>query len=339
MKIRKAILAGLFLSGLSLFAQKNLVLLQGLSGNWKFSIGINEKWASQGFDDSGWESIRVPASWEDQGFYGYNGYGFYRKDVTVPSSFKGRMLYLVLGYIDDVDEVYFNGHKIGSTGSFPPKYTSAYNAERKYYLPEEYIHFDAQNVIAVKVYDSQQEGGIVGGNIGIYGGKMAVNLSVNLQSAWKFKTGDDMKRKDPDYDDSAWDKLFVPGNWEDQGYRNYDGMAWYRKSFVLKTLPVNDKVILLLGKIDDIDQVYINGTLVGSTGKFSPKPELMGMEWEALRGYYIPDGVLKKDQKNVIAIRVYDEWGNGGIYEGPVGLITQTKYVEYWKSIKKSSGK
>jgi hypothetical protein len=320
-------------------AQRDVVLLQNLSGNWLFSIGINEEWKSPKFNDSEWESIKVPSPWEDQGYYGYNGYAFYRKNVTIPSAHKGRMLYLFLGYIDDVDEVYLNGHKIGSTGSFPPQYNTAYNAERRYYMPEELIKFDGTNLIAVKVYDSQQSGGIVGGNIGIYGGKTVINLDINLHSTWKFKTGDNMQWKEADFDDSDWGKIFVPGKWEDQGYRNYDGMAWYRKSIVYSGMPDNESIVLLLGKIDDIDQVYINGTLVGSTGTFSPRPQASTMEWEALRGYYIPDGVLKKNQKNVIAVRVYDARGNGGIYEGPVGFITQSKYIEYWKKLKKSTGR
>ena len=44
---------------------------------------------------------------------------------------------------------------------------------------------------------------------------------------------------------------------------------------------------------------------------------------------------LKKNQKNVIAVRVLDTGGAGGIYEGPVGIITQTKYIEYWRKNKK----
>jgi len=34
-------------------------------------------------------------------------------------------------------------------------------------------------------------------------------------------------------------------------------------------------------------------------------------------------GLLKKGQKNVIAVRVLDTGGAGGIYEGPVGIISQ----------------
>jgi len=96
-------------------------------------------------------------------------------------------------------------------------------------------------------------------------------------------------------------------------------------------------MVIMMGKIDDIDQVYINGILVGSTGTF-PKYEggdaSSSREYEALRGYYLPAGLLKKGQKNVVAVRVLDTGGNGGVYEGPVGLLSQTKYIEYWRKMK-----
>ena len=124
-------------SGNSLFATQNeLVKLINLEGQWRYSIGERDEWVSSKYDDSNWESIHVPSSWEDQGFYGYNGFGFYRKKFKISSAHKGKAIYLVLGYIDDVDETYVNGHKIGSTGSFPPAYVTAYNAKRIYYIPE-----------------------------------------------------------------------------------------------------------------------------------------------------------------------------------------------------------
>jgi hypothetical protein len=327
----------LSLSGKVYAGDENLVLLQSLKGTWLFSIGINEEWTSAKFNDNSWETVKAPSPWEDQGYNGYNGYAFYRKKINITSGYKGRMLYLNLGYIDDVDEVYLNGHKIGSTGTFPPEYNTAFNAERIYYIPEEDIIFDSQNQIAVKVYDSNGEGGIVGGEIGLYGGKASVNFDVNLQTTWKFQPGDDMRRKESDYDDNGWSEIFVPAKWEDQGYRDYDGTAWYRKTITWQPASENEKMVILLGKIDDADQVYINGVLVGSTGTFpnrnNPDPSY-GAEYNAFRGYYIPDGVLKKNQKNVIAVRVIDTGGDGGIYEGPVGIISQTKYIEYWRKIK-----
>jgi hypothetical protein len=322
------------ISGGRIFAgEDNLVLLQSLKGNWLFSIGINNDWVSPKFNDSDWETIKVPSPWEDQGFNGYNGYAFYRRKINVPSTYKGRTLYLNMGYIDDVDEVYFNGRKIGSTGSFPPHYSTAYNAQRIYYIPEDIIIFDGSNQIAVKVYDSEQQGGIVSGDPGLYGGKASANFDVNLQSLWKFQPGDDRRRKEPEYNDSGWGEILVPAKWEDQGYRDYDGAAWYRKTFTWQPSNESDRMVIMLGKIDDIDQVYINGILVGSTGDWDNE-QPNGGDFQSLRGYYIPDGVLKKNQKNVIAVRVIDTGGDGGIYEGPVGLLTQTKYIEYWRKIK-----
>ena len=339
---KRALFVSFTISLIALSAQVSanaydLSLLQSLKGSWSFSIGINDEWIAPKFDDSKWETIKVPSDWEGQGFNGYNGYAFYRKKISIPSIYKGRMLYLNMGYIDDVDEVYLNGQKIGSTGDFPPHYSTAYNAERIYYLPEKYINFDGSNLIAVKVYDSYGEGGIVSGEIGLYGEKNPIKLEVNLQTTWKFKTGDDPKRKDIEFDDSGWDEIFVPSSWEDQGYRDYDGYAWYRKSFVYQGSDAADKLVVLLGKIDDIDQLYINGTLVGSTGKFPSRSSDWpngGPEWNASRGYYVPEGLIQKGKVNVIAVRVLDTGGNGGIYEGPVGIITQSSYIEYWRNRK-----
>jgi hypothetical protein len=312
----------------------DLVRVKDLQGAWKFSIGESKEWHSPKFDDSDWESILVPSPWEDQGFNGYNGYATYRRTFEAPIEYKDRMLYLFLGYIDDVDEVYVNGKKIGSTGSFPPYFETAYNAERKYFIPAEIINFAGKNLITVVVYDTYQQGGIVSGDIGLYAGKSIMKLAINLQGTWKFKTGDDLERRQVGFDDSSWDEIFVPAKWEDQRYRDYDGYGWYRKTFTYKEGQPNEKMVILLGKIDDIDQVYINGVFVGSTGNFPVRKGgniSTGEEWLASRGYYIPDGVLKSNQVNTIAVRVYDSGGSGGIYEGPVGLITQAKYIEFWK--------
>ncbi|MBA7541232.1 hypothetical protein ES705_33539 [subsurface metagenome] len=333
---RISILMIIFLSGLTLFAAQNdLVRIKNLEGQWKYSIGERDEWISSKYDDNGWETIHVPSSWEDQGFHGYNGYGFYRKRFTIGKEHKGKTLYLSMGYIDDVDETYINGHKIGSTGSFPPAYVTAYNANRTYYIPEELLNFDGQNTIAVKVYDSYQIGGIVSGKIGIYASKFDVPLDINLQGVWKFRTGDDLERKNTGYNDSKWKEIFVPAKWEDQGYREFDGYAWYRKAFYYKGNFTEEKIVLILGKVDDLDQVYINGVLVGGTGSLTSQTDKRvntGEEYKAFRGYYIPTDVLKKNQKNLIAVRVYDGQGAGGIYEGPVGIVSQKKYIQFWRN-------
>lgn len=319
-------------------SQSELERVENLEGKWKFSIGEQSEWLEFGFNDDNWENIYVPEPWEEQGFHGYNGYGTYRKDFNLNKNFEGMMLYLGLGYIDDVDAVYVNGFKIGSSGSFPPRFETAYNARRVYYMPEDVLNFNGKNVIAVVVYDAQQHGGIVGGDVGIYTTRFGMKLDVSLQGRWRFHTRDNMDWAASDFDDSSWDEIFVPGKWEDQQYRDYDGYAWYRTK-VKYTKELGPYLVLLLGKIDDIDQVFVNGKLIGGTGNLVAGESWhvdTGWEHREFRGYYIPAGLLKQNQENVIAVRVYDSGGIGGIYEGPVGLITQDHYIDFWRKKKNS---
>jgi len=319
----------------------DLVRVKNLSGTWKFSIGEREEWISAEYDDTDWESIQVPSPWENQGFYGYNGFGFYRKTFTISNEYRENGLYLILGYIDDVDETYLNGQKIGSTGTFPPIYATAYNAKRVYRIPKELINYNGLNILAVKVYDSYQAGGIVGGDIGIYVNPFEIPVDLSLEGEWKFKLGDELGRKSVTYNDSQWDKILVPAKWEDKGYRDYDGYAWYRKSFYYKGTFSDETIVLVLGKIDDVDEVYVNGVKVGMTGDFVDRENQKlptGEHYQALRGYYFSTKLLKSNQKNTIAVRVYDSGGDGGIYEGPVGLVSQTRYIEYWRKRKQLKG-
>jgi hypothetical protein len=345
-QLNKGVAKGFAVAALSLFAlfQNNQLALAGdlikvmdLSGSWKFSINERSAWLSSTYDDSQWETVIVPSPWEDQGFYGYNGFGYYRKSFTVPAKFKGKSLFIMLGYIDDVDETYVNGQKIGSSGTFPPAYNTAYNALRIYAIPEGLLKYNGVNTIAIKVYDSYQAGGIVSGDIGLFTDRFDMNLDINLQGKWKFQTGDNLQYKEYKFDDRNWDEIFVPAKWEDQGYREYDGFGWYRKNFIYNGNFTDEEVVLVLGKIDDVDEVYVNGVLVASTGQFSDKAGRAvstGEQYKAFRGYYIPTNLLKKGQQNTIAVRVFDSGGDGGIYEGPVGFISQPKYINYWRERK-----
>ena len=123
--------------------------------------------------------------------------------------------------------------------------------------------------------------------------------------------------------------------WENQGYNTYDGFAWYAIQFTPGYILANDDLVLLLGIIDDIDQLYINGKLIASTGDFSDiNSNPFNMIYQEQRGYYIPKDIVVPNKINTITVRVYDARGNGGIYKGPVGIITQKNYIQYWRSRK-----
>jgi sialate O-acetylesterase len=106
------------------------------------------------------------------------------------------------------------------------------------------------------------------------------------------------------FDDSQWNNMVLPGLWENhEGYENFDGIVWFRKSFVLPEGFNLNEATLLLDKIDDSDVTWVNGARVGE----------MYNQYSALREYEIPAGILKTG-KNTLVSRVEDYTGGGGIY-------------------------
>jgi hypothetical protein len=302
-----------------------------LRGNWKFELGDDNKRSAVDFDDSKWDEIYVPSQWEDEGYPGYDGYAWYRKHFRLPAGAEKKALSLRLGCIDDVSEVYLNGVLIGITGCFPPDYQTAYNIEVILAIPPKVLNISGDNVIAVRVYDSQMGGGIVQGKIGLYELKNALTPEISLSGKWSFKTGDSEKWINPAFNDQEWHQVYVPAYWESQGYGEYDGMAWYRLHFTVPADLEQRTLILLLGKIDDLDETYVNGEQIGRTGRIRENPRRSdhNNEYNELRAYTIPAGLLKVNSDNVIAVRVYDGGGWGGIYQGPIGIITRERYREW----------
>lgn len=308
-----------------------------LEGEWKFEIGDKEEYASPLYNDSHWEKINVPSSWENQGFPGYDGYAWYRISFRVQSNIKYKQLYLQLGRINDTDMVYFNGHYIGGQGSFPPQYKTAWDVKRIYFIPSSVINFNGNNVLSVRVYDNQGAGGIYRDDVGIFSRQDIVDLAIDLSGKWKFEVGDDLERANGEFNDSDWNEITVPAYWEKKGYPDLNGFAWYRKQVNISKKLARLKLILLLGKINDIDQVFFNGTLIGSTGKFPDENNENGVYKnlkDEPRAYFIPPALINPGKINTIAVRVYDVGGPGGIYQEYIGIVTREEYLKYIKTLK-----
>lgn len=214
----------------------------------KFKFGDDPEWASPAFNDREWQTQIFPNSFKDVKYD--SSYCWYRIKLTIPSTLKtnnGKGLKLKLGKIDDVDQTYINGKLIGVSGGFPENsqtaingkligfsdgfqnsYRTAYNAFRKYYIPKEYLNKDGENIIAVRIYDDELEGGIMSGNVGIYTYEGRFEPDVNLSGPWEFSIYDDslfLRQKDTE---SKSIKLMVPAHWDVQGYQDYDGFGWYK---------------------------------------------------------------------------------------------------------------
>lgn len=114
--------------------------------------------------------------------------------------------------------------------------------------------------------------------------------------------------KNDSFDDKNWPEIKVPSLWENQQLGNMDGIVWMRKTIVLTAEQAKEQAVLHLAKVDDEDKTYVNGVEVGTNNL-----------WDKLRVYKIPANVLKEGT-NVIAVRIADYSGGGGIYGDPGDL-------------------
>ncbi len=305
-------------------------LFKSLSGLWSFSVGDDFNWRLPDQNYSGWDKIYVGISWENQGYQGYNGYAWYKKSVVFSDLTHKSNLILKIGAIDDADEVYFNGTLIGKSGAFPPNVETAYNSIREYLIPTNLIYTNEPNVIAIRVYDVYNDGGITG-SVELLNNVAESYLLKDLSGKWKFNPGNNDNWVRTDYDDSNWNTIQVPQKWDTQGYAYLDGLAWYRKTFIWDKNVSSDKLVMVLGKIDDEDEVYLNGNFIGSVSTMKKDGDYIASknDYQILRAYVINKDMLRHGE-NILVVRVIDNQYDGGIYEGPVGIMTLQAFENYF---------
>jgi sialate O-acetylesterase len=93
------------------------------------------------------------------------------------------------------------------------------------------------------------------------------------------------------------------GYWEEWGVpelAKYDGMLWYRTNVTLSKSQAAQKATLALGRVDESDQVWVNGRLVGAAGPGGEK------------SYPLPPNVLRAGENSVV-VSILDTYANGGM--------------------------
>ena len=138
--------------------------------------GETDHWMQPSFADSDWKTLRVPGLWEQQALPGLDGTVWlrYHFELTGAQAAGGQVLHL--GMIDDNDETYLNGQRLGAS--------SGYNVERRYALPAGVLK-PGHNVLVVKVEDT-------GGGGGLSSPAESVMLQTNagnipLAGLWKYR--------------------------------------------------------------------------------------------------------------------------------------------------------
>ena len=185
---------------------------------------------------------------------------------------------------------------------------------------------------------------LVGGELGDWGIRLPgprVETRIELPRRWRFSTDPDNIGLDRAWHtvgfniENQWREITVGREWEKQGvtgenqnfpddlpYKEaagnvsnegpYNGFAWYRTHVHVPEQWRGQDVVLRIEYVDDWDWTHVNDREIGHTGPVS------GARGRVPRTYVIPRNAVRFGGDNVVAIRVYDAGGSGGL--GPVVL-------------------
>lgn len=136
-----------------------------------------EDWSAMDVDYSNWREAEVPGLWETKGLPGVDGIVWYRKEFELLAEVAERGITLYLGRIDDSDETWINGVKVG-------EFKDQYDLERIYEIDADVLK-PGKNVIAVRIEDT-------GGGGGFWSGPEFMKItsgdfSLALSGKWKYK--------------------------------------------------------------------------------------------------------------------------------------------------------
>ena len=139
----------------------------------------------------------------------------------------------------------------------------------------------------------------------------------------KFCPGDNPAWSAASFDDGGWITLALDKEWGKQGIKRTNDYAWYRIHVVIPSelkQGVTREVLLDLGPIDDTDETWLNGVQVGKTGTNPEDPAGYRGQWNVPRRYLVDPSLIRWDQENILAVRVYNADGPGGFYQRPVWI-------------------
>lgn len=140
-----------------------------------------------------------------------------------------------------------------------------------------------------------------------------------LHVAWLFQPGDDLRYADPAFDDRAWQEVSLPR--EGRELAAAPELGWYRLEVDVNEAAAAANHVLALGPVREAAEVYLNGMLVAQRGWLAD-----GSRGQArLEHLVVPIAAgLLRPGRNVLAVRVHDPSGGGGLVAGPLALGSPT---------------
>lgn len=135
--------------------------VRSLNKGWKFFRGDTPNAIDEMLDDSGWQSVNIPHTWNADELFDYRNYrdtidvtqmiyrgiGWYRKYFVVDNSWKGKYIKINFLGANQTAEVYLNGNFIG-------RHAGGYTGFHFGDTFMKYLRYDKPNLLAVKVDNS-----------------------------------------------------------------------------------------------------------------------------------------------------------------------------------------
>ncbi|MBI4978728.1 MAG: hypothetical protein HZC28_14710 [Spirochaetes bacterium] len=138
-----------------------------LSGVWRMRKDTDKKaseaWMKDDTDEKSdtWVDMKVPGMWGEMypDWNGYLGDVWHRFRFTAPAAAENLPLEFYAKTIDDTDEVWLNGVKIGATTTNTAKW---WETERHYRIPAGLLRIGSENILTVRINNNYQDAGFVG---------------------------------------------------------------------------------------------------------------------------------------------------------------------------------
>jgi methyl-accepting chemotaxis protein len=129
-----------------------------------------------------------------------------------------------------------------------------------------------------------------------------------LRSSWRYIYDDNPAYSETAFNDSAWQSVNFPAavfpfHMEKSRY------CWLRKEFTVSKVLEGETMGLFIGKLPDASEVYLNGSIIATSGSMPPQPVYSAPNIP--RETVIPGKLINYGGKNILAIRVYQMRNSG----------------------------
>lgn len=189
-------------------------------GSTRFAVALEEWTASldplssapvkpfvSAFDDSDWKTVLLPQSFEKHIHAQFDGVVWYRLNVTLTAEQAAAGATISLGKIDDDDDTYINGIKVGSTHHW--------ETERLYRVPADVLKA-GDNLITVRIFDSGGGGGFASNPESLI--LKVGSDSLSLAQEWKYsetavsgsKKPEDLTNPNANSYSACYNGMFMP---------------------------------------------------------------------------------------------------------------------------------